>query len=161
MIEPRDERGFRRTMNFIRPFDCITRGCEWGKETCKPGSGGSHGRGGAKLFVAVEKDDFALSLEWHLPIYHDDTPEMPRLIGNDYRGLGGIDYHQPNRPEWDDDEWTSQHDCNLLDGGKCFSDGSALRAGEFWKEWMALKLPDADLYELLEDEWEKWAEERK
>ena len=162
MINLRDERGFRRTMNAIRPFDCIIRECEWGKETCQPNTGGSHGRGSMRLFVAVEKDNFALSIDWFLPIYHDDTPLHMRGQVDDLlsRGLGEVDYHQPHRPGWDDTELLGEHDCNLLDGGKCFSDGSVLRAGELWSEWMAGKMPDADLYELLEDEWEKWEADR-
>lgn len=164
MNTPRDKRGFRRTMNLIRPFDCWTRGCEWGKETCKPGSGRSHGRSGMKVFIAVEKDDFALSLEWLLPVYHDETPDQARRVGfrsDDplFRGLGEVSYHQPHRPEWDDNKTLGEHYCMLLEGGKCFSDGSSIRAGEIWDEWMAKRQPDSDLYELLEDEWEKWKDQ--
>jgi len=158
----RDKRGFNRTMRVTRPFDCIARGCEWNKESCKPDSGGSHGRGGMILFVAVEKDNFALSVDWMMPVYHDDTPPDKTLVSSDplYHGLGTVAYHQTMRPSWDDEQHMNERDCDLLAGGKCFSDGSSLRAGELWKEWMARRMTDADLYELVEDEWEDWFDDK-
>lgn len=142
-------------MNFerwtaIRPaYDCLNvRPCHFGKENCKPNSGGFHGLGSVVLtfYVADAADrnrgvvQFQIFTGWML----DDTPKKAwgHAMASD------LGYHAPT-PQYESQPLMAD-DCEVL-GGACYYDGSGLNA-EF--PWHLLRHKGGDeMWTSLEDYW--------
>ena len=81
--------------------------------------------------------------------------------GGGYDDLAwGIDAHTPTAKY---PEFQQEAECDLLPGGKCFSDGSALQASELWRAVLttgdAETAPDEELiWRTLEDRYARWIE---
>jgi hypothetical protein len=120
-----------RIVNVRPAYDCIgVQPCVFGSETCKPGTGGSHGRHNAELHMTVRGPDaevtLAIGTGWDLPTIpeyqrinrHADSPSgrfveihtaRPRYEGQD----GG-----PPRADGTCENW----DACYIDAGYTMSD---------------------------------------
>ena len=111
---------------FSPGFDCIRFECRHGSENCRPGFGGSHGRGGVALtfYAKGEKGaiQFAVLTGWEVePGRRCDRPT------SDYPLPSDLGYHSPVQFYPEQEPMTD--DCPVL-GGKCYYDGSTLNAEE-------------------------------
>lgn len=77
------------------------------------------------------------AVEFHIRVYED--PKLQRLAEGSYRGKPcspmGIEIHRRQPASYDDPGKDADHyDCTVL-GGKCWHDGTSLRASEFFYTW--------------------------
>lgn len=124
----------KHIVKFNRGYDCIRFECAHGKESCRPGSGGSHGRHGLDiLFVAKGPDgavQFGLSTGW-LPQYAKED-KIGWLNIDEWSRPGfstypyDLGYHS-KKPHYEGQEPITQS-CVYTDGGPCYYDGSTLNA---------------------------------
>lgn len=119
--ENRGPDNFERIVEFTPAHDCIRLPCRWGKETCAPGKGGSHGIGAVDMRMVLKGSkgavQFLLSTGW----YMEETPRSSSM-GPLASDLG---YHSP-KPMYE--EQTTMGPCPYLDGADCYYDGSGLNA---------------------------------
>lgn len=116
-------------IEFKPAFDCINkRPCHFGRDTCEPDAGGSHGRGSVKMrwiatdgLVAVQ---FMAYTGWGI----DETPEHYRWSPPLAVDLG---FHIAGHGIGD---WLYEtNNCDVVDGGRCSYDGSGTMADEPWR----------------------------
>ena len=146
-----------RWVEVRRPaYDCIAvQPCKFGSDSCRPGSGGSHGRHSVELCWYVSDTlptgetavvQFLVYTGWML----DATPQ--RAWGNPM--AADIGFHWPF-PQYRGQE--PMDNCHLLDGGHCYYDGSGLNAEEPWR--LLREEGDEALWAHLEGYWATLAEE--
>jgi len=121
-------------VKFNSGYDCIRFECRHGSKTCKPGSGGSHGRHGLTITFISKGDQgavqFVLYTNWE-PQYVNESSIGCREI-REWQSNGDVlpadlGYHS-KVPQYDGQE--SRGDCQWLDGAQCFYDGSGLNAND-------------------------------
>lgn len=94
---------------------------------------------------------FMFSVNCFLPhVIEENGPNF--LQSNMFEGYD-VGYHSP-KPMF---EGHGEMDCDLLDTGKCYYDGSSLQAGEWAKEIFAIRgeRPDDEVWRRLEKEYEE------
>lgn len=118
--------GFTTSITFRPAFDCLlVQPCVHGSSTCKPGSGGSHGRGSVQMFFVLTGPKGAVSLEILTGWGIDATP--PNLWGR--AGSACVALHS-RTPRWEDHE--KRMDCMHLPEG-CYYDVGFSMADEPWR----------------------------
>lgn len=123
-------------VRFEQGYDCIRFECLWGKTSCVPGSGGSHGRSGLEIRFVVKGDDGAvqviLATDW-LPRHVSDdklwylNPRVGGISGVTYPLPLSLGYHS-KKPRYDGQKQIDE-DCEWT-GGTCYYDESSLNAGD-------------------------------
>lgn len=117
--------GFTTKVTFRPAFDCLlVQPCVHGSPTCKPGSGGSHGRGSVQMFFALTGPNGTVSLEIFTGWGIDATP--PSLWGQP--GSACVALHSRG-PRYDDHE--RRMDCTHPEG--CYYNVSYIMAEEPWR----------------------------
>lgn len=98
---------------------------------------------------------FAFTVDKFLP--HIELEERPkwaptRFSRNHFSGLD-VGYHSPH-PMWDGQEPMA---CDIIETGKCYADGSILRADEWVKEIFSVRgsHPEELLWKKMEQEYEE------
>jgi len=119
-----------RRIEFCPAFDCIVNPCKWGKDTCKPGEGGSHGRGGVDMtWFLIGKDlaiQFVVATGWELPETYPDLEKKGFLTTDRfsmYPMASYIGYHS-RTPLYEGA--SPMNECQFF--GECYYDGSSLNA---------------------------------
>lgn len=140
---------FERWISVTPAYDCINkRPCHFGKDTCIPGTGGSHGRHSAEIaFYVAEQGNrangvvqFIAATGWML----DETPERAWGLPMAF----DLGYHSPI-PRYEGHEPLTDT-CKYIDG-KCYYDGSGLNADT---PWMILRHHGSEhVWIYLEDYW--------
>lgn len=130
--------GFRRILILHPPFDKTAE---------------NYGIHGADLTMVLCKDVRAVQFKAFLPVYlpHvvDNLTSTMHKLYNPFKGMGAdVGYHSPY-PMFEDHQ-PIEDDCEFT-GGKCYYDGSSLRAERWYKEWLE-KGCDA-IWRKLEVEW--------
>lgn len=96
---------------------------------------------------------FLVFTPMHLPHVAREMWEKNDRRYNPFETMGAdVGYHSPT-PFY---EWQEPCDCDLLPGGKCYGDGSALMADEFTEKF--LKGGDAVVWPMLEEKYRAWLE---
>jgi len=142
----------KHIVRFERGYDCRRFECICGHESCKPGSGGSHGRHGLSIRFVCQGDDgavqFLLAAGW-----------MPQHAKPDSIGVRSVDkwgsdaypfdlgYHSKN-PQYKGQE-PIEHACEFCDGLPCHYDGSGLNANDAM--YALVNGGDAGLWKFLEE----------
>jgi len=135
-----DKKKLRHKVSFILGHNCIDFQCAWDKDTCKPKAFGSHGVNGTTITFVVNGEkgavQFSIFTGW-IPgrSYRDSATPMPADLG----------YHSIE-PQW---EGQSSMDCSLVEGGKCFYDGSSLNAENAWDT--LVNAGETDLWHFLDE----------
>jgi hypothetical protein len=119
-------------VRFERGFDCIKFECAWGRDMCKPGTGGSHGRHGLNIRFVVKGDDGAVQFL----LYTGWTPQHATpsdIFVRDCNWSGtpfpaDLGYHSKT-PHFEGHE-PSIESCEFCDGKPCYCDGSILNAND-------------------------------
>lgn len=105
-------------------FDCIRFECRYGKDTCKPGAGGSHGVHGLQIRWLVIGDkgavQFLLFTNWMV------EPERFNARSAFAPLPADLGYHS-RTPQY---EGQTPFDCEYVPDGKCYYDGSGVNAQE-------------------------------
>lgn len=118
-------------IKFERGHDCIRFECYWGKETCIPGYGGSHGKHGLTLRFVSKGDAGAVQFT----LYTGWLPQhiVPSQIGfRDIQNWGSnvlpsdLGFHS-KKPHYTGQEPIEQA-CEYCNGQPCYYDGSSLNA---------------------------------
>jgi hypothetical protein len=113
-----------REIVFYPAFDCIRNPCKFGSDTCKPGSGGSHGIHCVDLVFYLKSPELVVQFQaftgWYLP----ETPNEDSHRIMRYPYATDLGYHS-TRPRYDGQE---AMECSLLEQGHCYYDGSSLNA---------------------------------
>lgn len=130
---------FERWIEFSPAHDCILRQpCKFGSAACRPGEGGSHGRGAVTMhwYLRGERGvaQFMVFTGWHLPETAAKLNEPPMRLspvtGRTWNPMepnpADVGYHSP-RPLHGGE--IRREDCRILDG-PCYYDGSGLAADE-------------------------------
>lgn len=110
---------FERIVEFEPAHDCIRLPCRWGKETCKPGSGGSHGIGAVSMRMVLVGPKGAVQFVLYTGWYMEETPHRGEALPAD------LGYHA-REPMYE--EQHSMGPCGYLGGADCYYDGSGLNA---------------------------------
>ena len=118
---------FEQWIEFEPGFDCVSkRPCHFGEDTCVPDTGGSHGRHGVDMRWYLRGPlgvvQFLVSTGWGI----DATPE--RAWGPAMAAFLG--YHAPQPLH---SEQMRMDECDVLEQGFCYYDGSGLAADEPWR----------------------------
>jgi hypothetical protein len=94
---------------------------------------------------------FGVTFPQYLPHVRDELaaksyPYLERIQGFD------VGYHAP-KPQYENQ--AAMDDCDLIEGGKCFYDGSSLRASEWADEIFAVrgKRPEDEIWSRLREEY--------
>jgi len=123
----------KHIVKFNQGFDCIKFECIWGKEGCKPNTGGSHGRHGLTLIFVSKGDAGAVQFL----LYTGWMPQhvKPSTIGAHYiDDWGGhimpadLGSHSKT-PRYEGHE-PIESSCEYCDGQPCYYDGSGLNASD-------------------------------
>jgi len=138
--------GFRRTLTLTMPYD---------QRHSNPNR--DYGIHGMDLKMVLHKDNLAVQFVASLPVYLPHVARELASKGNigycPFEGMGtNVGYHD-DRPHY---EGQPEMDCDILEGGKCYHDGSSLRAEEWYTEFLKGG-PDV-IWAKLEAEWNKMAE---
>lgn len=117
---------FEKRITFKPAYDCIqVQPCTFGKATCQPGGGGSHGRGSVMMTMILVGElgavQFSVFTGWDL----DETPQNVR----GHASAAELGVHSL-RPQYDDHE--ARDTCRLLNA-PCYYDEGYVRAEEPWR----------------------------
>jgi len=138
IIENKNE--FERILSIDPPFD---------KRHSDPKK--NYGIHGINLRMVIRKNNNCTQFLAYLPVYLPHvSDELWNKKGkyNSFKGMGAdVGYHA-EKPQYEDQ---TAFDCNLLDGGKCYYDGSGLRAEEWYKIFLEKGIDE--IWTLLEEEW--------
>ncbi len=111
----------------------------------------NYGVGSLFFCMAYLKNNCAVNFSFSVPFY---LPHVARGFADSeslYAGMGyDVGQHSPT-PQFDGQE---EQDCNILPGGKCYCGGSALRADEWYKNFLRQKDGFEWVWEELAREWE-------
>jgi hypothetical protein len=110
-----------------------------------------YGIGALSIFMVVQKEnkavEFTCSTGTHLP---HNTMDLAQSLAESLCGMGyNVGYHSPypmfegQKPACDDCEYT---------GGVCYTDGSSLRAGEWYADFIEKGIDY--IWSKLEQDWE-------
>lgn len=106
------------------------------------------GEGHVHVLWAVISDRDAVSFKLRVGKGRGNRDDLP----------WGIDRHSADP---DPDGYTfGPNDCDLLPGGKCYSDGSALQAYELWRE-VVDGSGEERIWTVLEDRYARWVEDQE
>ena len=115
--------------------------------------GKNYGIGGLRIWFVLKGPKGAVQFMCGFPTYLPHV-EAEGKVNQFYRKIEGWDvgYHA-KEPQY---EGQSQSDCEHFDSGKCYYDGSGLRAEEWAKEIFSVtgKAPEDLLWKKLEEEYE-------
>ena len=91
----------------------------------------NYGVHGLEMFFILMKDNKAVQFMLVFRAMLPSVPKSTSALLNSMPDIDGWDlgYHAPE-PRW---EGQSESECHLLDGGKCYYDGSSLNGSELWK----------------------------
>lgn len=142
---------FERIVNISPAFD---------KRTDNPKT--NYRIGSCSIWFILKKDNkavqFMFGTDWFLPETVKEYREQGvkgdktsvKLRGEKDRGVDGWDigYHSPT-PEF---EGQSSMDCKFIEGGKCYYDGSGLRARE--NQEILIRKGSEGVWKFLKEEWE-------
>lgn len=145
----------KREIKFYNGYDCIKFECVNGKDSCHPGSGGSHGVHGLEIGFYVYGDcgvvQFRLSTGW-LPqkveknkIGHLEFKASFKALSDLFPIPTDLGYHA-YKPQYEGQ--TSRSTCKFLGGKECYYDGSILNANDAF--YTLLNGGEEKLFEFLE-----------
>ena len=152
----------KREVKFLSGYNCIDFPCKFYKK-CKPSN--SHGKHGIEIVFYVHGEQgvvqFKLSTNWvpyksiasnigyravHIDKSIADLYPMPTDLG----------FHS-RKPMYEGH--TSMNKCNLLDGNKCYYDGSSLNANDAF--YVLVNCGEEELWRFLEQYYRSVFEEGK
>jgi len=146
--------GYVRTLQMIPPFD---------KRHSEPSK--NYGIHGMEIRFELIKNNRAVQFVVYsnifLPHLYDewDNNKENRIKSHlrlFFKPLGAdVGYHSPTSMY----ESQNSDDCHLLKGGKCYYDGSGLKAEKWVDIW--LKEGNDKIWEMLEEEWKEVFKKRK
>ena len=114
-----------------------------------------YGIHGMELRMVVRRSNNCTQFVAYLPVYLPHvTKELwgkPYSEYNPFEGMGAdVGYHASS-PQYEDQ--TPMDYCDLLKGGRCYYDGSGLRADEWYKIFLEKGLNE--IWKMLETDWEE------
>lgn len=122
----------QRIFNVRPAYDCIgVQPCVHGSETCKPGTGGSHGRHNAEMHLTVRGPDAEITLVvstgWDLPT----VPAHQRLTATrDYPRGAFVEIHTARSWYEGQDGGPARPDGTCKDWAGCFLDSGYTMSDE-------------------------------
>ncbi len=115
--------GYEREMQFQSGHDCIRFECAFGSARCKPGAGGSHGKGTVTMLASVKGDlgavSFSLYTGWEVETDYSSHSDYISIMPAD------LGYHARDSQY---EGQTVKESCHFLDGQSCYYEGSNLNA---------------------------------
>lgn len=135
--------GFKRMLGMTMPFD-----------RRHPDDGKNYGIGSLLIRFILAKNNqavhFVASTSQYLPHVSNELWMRNDRKYNSFNGMGyDVGYHSPE-PMWDGQ---ASAECDVLEGGVCYCDGSALRADEWFDTW--LRYGNDRIWAMLEQDWEE------
>jgi hypothetical protein len=117
-----------RLIRVIPAYDCIrVQPCKFGKETCKPDSGGNHGNHNAELILTLKGPEgaveFVVGTNWYLPVTPSHVANVTGARGR------SVSYHSPT-PMYEGH--TDFGPCMYI-GEHCYADTNYSMADECFK----------------------------
>lgn len=145
----------QRRMWMLPGYDCIAfRPCKFGKETCKPGKGGSHGRHSAELWMAVLGHEAEV-------LFSAYTMWTPHPLGSVRLGPVGpygneIVWHTawPQEGQTEEDRRETKPDTSCADWSACYQTSTGTPRPDELMQLLVSEGSDA-VFKWLENEYHK------
>lgn len=135
--ERREDGPLVRQVQVVPEFDCLDR-CAYGKDTCKPDTGGWHGIGTRRIIWSVAVlGRGAVSLKLSAPIYTENAllrgdAQLQASIA-EWSPIGPLHLYYSTRPECMSNQ--SPQICPLI-GGECWVDVTYMAADDGWDRFV-------------------------
>ena len=117
-----------RIVKIVAGYDCIRFKCE--DKSCRPGSGGSHGKHGADLCFYVKGSRGAIQFILNIGLLPQSCREskIGSRIFDTGGGLNPVDLGIHSKKPLYDDQKVTRTSCEFCDDLPCYYDGSGINA---------------------------------